>query len=164
MKLYNLFNEVILEEISKHEGLITETVSDDELKYAIMNRKAINIMYRDYPNKPPSKRYILPQVYGELFNGNYAIRALQISGASKRGNTNGVGKLFRIDRIEGWFPTEMTITANIDDYNPNGDKKYNLGKRTVDDTFKRIIIQGPASVNKKEVNPNDELNNNELNK
>lgn len=141
MKLYNLFEEVIFEESQKHLGLITEDVSDDDLISAIMNRKAVNILYRDFANQPPSKRYILPTVYGQLYNGNYAIRANQISGASKKGNNYASTKLFRIDRIEGWYPTNMTIYEPVDDYNPNGDKKGRFVKRLVVNTFKRIIAQ-----------------------
>ena len=141
MKLYNLFEEVIFEESQKHLGLITEDVSDDDLIYAIMNRKAVNILYRDFKDQPPSKRYILPTVYGQLFNGNYAIRAQQISGASKKGNKYASTKIFRIDRIEGWYPTNMTIYEPVDNYNPNGDKKGNFLPGQVVNTFKRIIAQ-----------------------
>ena len=86
MKLYNLFEELILEEINRHNGLITESVSFDEVKAAIDGRYNVNILYRDYEDQPPSKRYIQVYALGKTKSGNDAIRAYQIVGASKRGN------------------------------------------------------------------------------
>jgi hypothetical protein len=131
MKLYNLFQEVILEEIERHRGLITESVSFDEVKAAIDGRYNVNILYRDYEGQSPSKRYIQVYALGKTKSGNDAIRAYQIIGASKRGNKNGYWKIFRLDRIEGWFPTKMKWNKPISDvdpslpkYNQNGDKTF----------------------------------------
>lgn len=62
-------------------------------------------------------------------SGNDAIRAYQIFGASKKGNKNGFWKIFRLDRIEGWFPTKVRwarpvsdLNTNIPKYNANGDR------------------------------------------
>jgi len=154
MKLYNLFQEVILENI-ENEHLLTEGVADNDIIKAIQDSKGVNILYRDSPKLPPSKRYILPMVYGELHNGNYAIRAHQIQGGSKRGNKNAATKIFRVDRIDGWYPTNMKIRVPVDNYNPDGDKKFDLGSRTVQDTFKRIIAQAEPIVNKGNVNQNN---------
>lgn len=131
MKLYNLFQEVILENIKRHDGLITESVSYDEVNGAIDGKYNVNILYRDYENQQPSKRYIQVYALGKTKGGNDAIRAYQIIGASKRGNKNGYWKIFRLDRIEGWFPTKMKWNKPISDadpsvpqYNQNGDKTF----------------------------------------
>lgn len=130
MKLYNLFEEIIFEEKSK---LLTENVSDQEVDEAIKGKYNVNILYDDYPDAtpsvPPSKRYI--QVYNraETKSGNKAIRAYQIFGGSKTTPKSGAWKIFRLDRIRGWFPTKMKfynpvsdLSPNIPTYNKNGDR------------------------------------------
>lgn len=156
MKLYNLLEEIIFEEVNK--VILLEGVSSNDIISAINNKKAVNILYRDYIGQPPSKRYILPTVYGQLKNGNYGIRAQQIVGASKRGNTNASTKIFRVDRIDGWFPTNMTISEPVDNYNPNGDRKYDLNNGTVENTFVKIFAQATPNQNNGEIN--NELNKN----
>ena len=48
MKLYNIFKEVILEEIQKNSQLITEGVSEELVKDAIRGKYNVNIEYKDY--------------------------------------------------------------------------------------------------------------------
>lgn len=129
MKLYNLFEEIILEE----KRLLTENVSDQEINDAIKGKYNINILYDDYPDAAPSvapsKRYIQVYNFAETKAGNKAIRAFQIFGGSKTTPKQGAWKIFRIDRIRGWFPTKMKfynpvsdLDANIPTYNKNGDR------------------------------------------
>jgi len=129
MKLYNLFEEIILEEIERNRTLLTEGASFDDVKAAIDGKYNVNILYRDYEDQPPSKRYIQVYNLAKTKSGNDAIRAYQIFGASKKGNKNGFWKIFRLDRIEGWFPTKVRwarpvsdIELNIPKYNANGDR------------------------------------------
>lgn len=129
MKLYNLFEQVIFEEVEKNRRLISEGVSSDEVKAAIDGKYNVNILYRDYEDQPPSKRYIQVYNLSKTKGGNDAIRAYQIFGASKKGNKNGFWKIFRLDRIEGWFPTKVKwsepvsdIDSSIPKYNANGDR------------------------------------------
>lgn len=143
MKLYNLFESVILEEIDKARKLLAEGVSTDDVNAAINGKYNVNILYRDYPDQPPSKRYIQVYNLGKTKGGNDAIRAYQIFGASKRQNNKGYWKIFRLDRIEGWFPTKVKwvkpvsdFDASIPKYNPNGDRtmasvvnKVNINKQ-----------------------------------
>jgi hypothetical protein len=42
MKLYNIFEEVILEEITKNSQIISEGVSSDAVKAAIRNKVNVN--------------------------------------------------------------------------------------------------------------------------
>jgi len=129
MKLYNLFEEIILEE----KRLLAENVSDQEINDAIKGKYNINILYDDYPDVvpsvAPSKRYIQVYNLSETKAGNKAIRAFQIFGGSKTTPKQGAWKIFRLDRIRGWFPTKMKfynpvsdLDANIPTYNKNGDR------------------------------------------
>lgn len=145
MKLYNLFESVILEEIDAQRKLITESVSMDDVNAAIEGKYNVNILYRDYDDQPPSKRYIQVYNLSKTKAGNDAIRAFQIFGASKKGEKNGFWKIFRLDRIEGWFPTKVKwqkpvsdIEPSVPKYNPNGDrsmsqvmKKVNVNNQPV---------------------------------
>jgi predicted DNA-binding transcriptional regulator YafY len=145
MKLYNLFESVILEEIDAQRKLITESVSMDDVNAAIEGKYNVNILYRDYDDQAPSKRYIQVYNLSKTKAGNDAIRAFQIFGASKTGDKNGYWKIFRLDRIEGWFPTKVKwqkpvsdIEPSVPKYNPNGDrsmsqvmKKVNVNNQPV---------------------------------
>jgi hypothetical protein len=145
MKLYNLFEEVILE--GNNHQIISEGVSDNEIIKAIDGKYNVNIQYKDFENQPPSNRYIQIYTLGVLSNGLKAIRAYQISGGSKT-KANGEWKIFRLDRIVGLYPTNMKFSKPISDYspeigkyNPNGDKKGNFIKGQRVNTFTNIIKQ-----------------------
>ena len=136
MKLYNILETVILEEIQKH--LLSESVSMEDVKSAIDNKFTVNILYRDYENKPPSKRYIQVYNLSKTKAGNYAIRAYQLTGASKRNKKNGFWKIFRLDRIEGWYPTNFKWIKPVSDLD-NTIPKYNkLGDKTMSQVFHKI--------------------------
>jgi predicted DNA-binding transcriptional regulator YafY len=129
MKLYNIFENIILEELERNK-ILTESVSEDKVKAAIDGKYNVNILYRDYEDAPPSKRYIQVYQYGLTKAGNRAIRAYQIFGASKRNNPND-WKIFRLDRIEGWFPTKVKWSKPVSDldgsiatYNKDGDNSF----------------------------------------
>ena len=129
MKLYNIFESLILEEIEKKRRILSEGVSFDDVKAAIDGKFNVNILYRDYDDQPPSKRYIQVYNLSQTKGGNDAIRAYQIFGASKTGNGKGFWKIFRLDRIEGWYPTNMKwhkpvsdLDTSIPKYNMNGDR------------------------------------------
>jgi predicted DNA-binding transcriptional regulator YafY len=142
MKLYNLFQEVILEEIERQKSLMTESVSFDEVKAAIDGKYNVNILYRDYEGQPPSKRYIQVYNLSKTKSGNDAIRAYQIVGASKRGNNNGFWKIFRLDRIEGWFPTKMKWNKPISDVEPSVPKYNAGGDRTMSSVTHKANVGG----------------------
>jgi predicted DNA-binding transcriptional regulator YafY len=139
MKLYNLFESIILEEVEKAKKLITEGASSDQVNDAINGKYNVNILYRDYPDQPPSKRYIQVYNYAKTKGGNDAIRAYQIFGASKKGQNKGYWKIFRLDRIEGWFPTKVkwqqpvsNLDTSIPKYNQNGDRSMSTVMNKVD--------------------------------
>lgn len=144
MKLYNLYEEVILEEINRNQQLITEGVSIEDVKAAIDGRYNVNILYRDFEDAPPSKRYIQVYNLSKTKAGNDAIRAFQIFGASKKGNKNGFWKIFRLDRIEGWYPTKVKWTKAVSDVEPSVPKYNTTGDRSMSQvSYKVNLIRPP---------------------
>jgi len=148
MKLYNLLQEVILEEIEKNQRLISEGVSTDDVKLAIDGKYNVNILYRDYKNKPPSSRYIQVYNFSKTKAGNKAIRSYQIFGGSKqKTRATGFWKIFRLDRIVGWYPTKVKWVepvsnkdSSIPKYNSNGDK-------TMANVIYKVNVDQPQSKN-----------------
>jgi hypothetical protein len=69
--------------------------------------------------------------------GNDAISAWQIGGGSKQDEKNGYWKIFRLDRIEGWFPTKMKYYKPISDVDPSSPKYNQNGNKL----FSRVIHQ-----------------------
>ena len=108
------------------EDVINEAVSGSEVVDAINNRKAVLINYADKNASHTGKRYIEPYVYGVTKAGNPCIRAYQYWGDTKRGVPKW--KLFRLDRVQSWEPTEDTFELEpkargwaAQAYNNNGD-------------------------------------------
>ena len=135
MKLYNLFEDIILEEV---KNLLIESVDFNTVKDSIENKYNINIVYIDGDGVRTS-RYIQPYVLGDTLAGNKAIRAYQIFGGSRTMATKGEQaqggwRIFRLDRIVEWKPTKMRFTVPVSDlpsfmlnrgrFNPNGDKMF----------------------------------------
>ena len=150
MKLYNLLESIILEEIEKQRQLITEGVSINDVNAAIEGKYNVNILYRDYDDQPPSKRYIQVYNLSKTKAGNDCIRAFQIFGASKKGEKNGYWKIFRLDRIEGWFPTKVKWQKPVSDLEPSV-PKYNVnGDRSMSQVMNKVnvISQPQQNLNK----------------
>lgn len=143
MKLYNLFEEVIFEEVEKNLRLISEGVSADVVKAAIDGKYNVNILYRDYEDQPPSKRYIQVYNLSKTKGGNDAIRAYQIVGGSKKGNKNGFWKIFRLDRIEGWFPTNAKWYKPVSDIDPSIPKYNTNGDRSMSSVAYKVNVNQP---------------------
>ena len=106
MKLYKLFENIILEETA---SLLTENVSDEAVIDAINGKYFVNITYEDYPDAPPSKRYIQVYNFSDTIADNKAIRAYQVGGGSKTTPGRSAWKIFRLDRIRSWQPTKMKL-------------------------------------------------------
>jgi predicted DNA-binding transcriptional regulator YafY len=143
MKLYNLFEQVIFEEIEKNRRLISEGVSSDDVRAAIDGKYNVNILYRDYEDQPPSKRYIQVYNLSKTKGGNDAIRAYQIFGASKRDNKNGFWKIFRLDRIEGWFPTKVKWSEPVSNLDSNIPKYNSTGDRSMSSVAYKVNVNQP---------------------
>lgn len=143
MKLYKLFEEVILEQ----KQLLNESVSEAEVIAAINGKYNVNIIYDDYPDAnpsvPPSKRYIQVYNIGMTKAGNKAIRAYQIFGGSKTTPREGAWKIFRLDRITGWFPTKMKFTKAVSDlpsYPANSPKYNKFGDKTFAAVYNKVKV------------------------
>jgi hypothetical protein len=157
MKLYNLFEEIILEAVNG-EKLLTEGIDFNTVKDSIDNKYNVNIVYIDGDGVRTS-RYIQPYVLGDTSAGNKALRAYQIFGGSRTITTTGEGsggawRIFRLDRIVEWKPTKMKFSIPVSDlpsfmsdrgiFNPNGDKTFK--KVDAIAKFEDIPVQPKASI------------------
>lgn len=140
MKLYNLFESVILEEIGKHRQIISEGVSTDDVNAAINGKYNVNILYRDPGQDQPSKRYIQVYNFSKTKGGNDAIRAFQIFGGSKTGEAKGFWKIFRLDRIEGWYPTKVKWQKPVSDLDPSIPKYNTNGDRSMSQVMNKVNV------------------------
>src|SRR6478736_7742663 len=116
MKLYNLFQEVILEETQKRLNLLSEGISDSEVKAAIKGRYNVNIWYDEGDGIPPTKRYVQIYTLGLTIAGNLTMRAYQITGKSKHPHVKNSWKTFRLDRIQSFQPTNFRWYNPVSDY------------------------------------------------
>jgi len=151
MKLYNLFEEVIF------EGLITESVISSEQINAAINgefanngRKFIrryNVHYNDGTDEGSGWRQIEVYAYGKSSTGNDVIRIYQGFGDSKRKPREPHGwKLFRLDKITGWEPTNAKSWAPVDnDYDAN--KMKTQGDGSMSQTFNYVDFSETQNVN-----------------
>ena len=92
------------------QNILNESVSSDKVIDAINNRYQVIINYSDEESRAPKKRLIEPYVYGVSKAGNSVFRAFQYEGDTYRGKPKW--KLFRLDRVESWTPTEQHF--NVD--------------------------------------------------
>ncbi len=142
MKLYNIYESVILEEVEKQKRLLTENVSREAVIDAIKNKYNVNILYDDNPDAaipvPPSKRYIQVYNFSDTKAGNEAIRAYQIFGGSKTTPRQGAWKIFRLDRIRGWMPTTVKFAAPISTKGPNIPTYNQAGDRSMSRVYNKV--------------------------
>lgn len=113
-----------------------ESVDFNTVKDSIDKKYNVNIVYIDGDGVRTS-RYIQPYVLGDTLAGNKAIRAYQIFGGSRTmttKNEKGGWRIFRLDRIVDWKPTNMKFKVPVSDlpsfminrgrFNPNGDEMF----------------------------------------
>lgn len=148
------------------EDVINEAVSVSDVVRALDDRRAVLINYSDEDASHPGKRYIEPYVYGLTKAGNPCIRAYQYWGDTKRGTPKW--KMFRLDRIDSWEPTENTFEIEpkargwaAEAFNNNGDasmssvlKIVQLGKAPQTD-YERLKARTKQIQNSKPVNINN---------
>lgn len=108
------------------KNVLTESVTPNEVNAAIDDKIQVIINYSDEENRAPNKRLIEPYAYGMTKNGNAVLRAYQYDGDTFRGKPKW--KMFRLDRIQSWQPTEQHFNASpkergwqAEDYNEQGD-------------------------------------------
>jgi predicted DNA-binding transcriptional regulator YafY len=111
---------------NKLKSLILETAGRNEIMDAIDGKYRVNIHYAGDDNIAAGKRHIEVYAFGMTKSGNPVIRAFQLFGDTK--TIIPQWKLFRLDRITKWEPTNMKFHtpisnrgSNIPPFNPNGD-------------------------------------------
>lgn len=118
MKLYNIFEKLILEDVNRSEVI-----------KAIDSRYRVNIDYMGDEETESGKRTIEVYAFGLSKSGNLVIRAYQ--GFGKTTTVIPGWKMFRLDRINRWEPinikkgifnSPISDRTNVPDFNPNGDK------------------------------------------
>ena len=119
------------------QNILNESVSPSDVVDAIKNKYQVIITYSDEKNRAPKKRLIEPYVYGLSKAGNSVFRAYQYEGDTYRGIPKW--KLFRLDRITSWTPTDSHFNAeprergwNAENYNDNGDNSMTTVLTQVD--------------------------------
>ena len=129
MKLYNILQDIILEEISKDQQLINEGVLED-IKSAMGNTVYVWFKYKTEDGRI-TDRYVMLDKLGTSLANNKVVRLWQTGGQTtktkKNGSING-WKLFRLDRIipGSIKPTNMKYYEPVrsgQPYNATGDKK-----------------------------------------
>lgn len=121
------------------QNVLNEAVSSEDVNDAINNKFQVIINYRDDKSRAIEKRLIEPYVYGLSKAGNEVFRAYQYEGDTFRGKPKW--KLFRLDRVESWNPTNQHFNQqpnergwNAAHYNENdGSMSTVLNKVKFDD-------------------------------
>jgi hypothetical protein len=149
-----------------NESIVNEAVEPDKVIDAINNRNAVLINYADEEASHPGVRYVEPYVFGLTKAGNPCFRAYQYWGDTKRGVPKW--KLFRLDRVESWNPTNNTFDLEpnargwaAEAFNNNGDGSmsavYNIVK--LDDApltdYEKLKARTKQIKNNMSVNIND---------
>lgn len=138
------------------KNVLTESVTPNEVNAAIDDKIQVIINYSDEENRAPNKRLIEPYAYGMTKGGNAVLRAYQYEGDTFRGKPKW--KMFRLDRIQSWQPTEQHFNASpkergwqAEDYNEHGDNSmttvFNQVKFDYDQTSNNPYQKGSQLYN-----------------
>lgn len=109
LNLYNILQNVLNENVSQQDAID-----------ALNSKRVVMITYNDEKANPPlGKRWIEPCSLVDMNgHGKLALRAYAYNGASRRGEIPD-WRLFRLDRIQSWQPTNAKFTKAPDNrFNP----------------------------------------------
>ena len=122
LKLYNIFEDVILE----NKELITESITRGDIIEAIDSFYRYKIWYQGAKETNSSSlRYVDFYAYGKSSAGNDVVRVYQAGGYSTTG-TFGHWKLLRVDRILRMIPTGQHVGYKpIHMYGQSGTPPFN---------------------------------------
>lgn len=109
LKLYNIFESIILEETK----LLTEGISRQDIIAAIDSNKRYRVWYQGTKEVNASERLVDFYALGRSKAGNEVVRVFQPFGFTT--SENGKWKLLRLDRITRIEPTG-----------------YNIGKKSIE--------------------------------
>jgi len=135
MKLYNLFEDIILEEINKQRQIISEGVSVADINNAIngdANGKHyhVDLTYRK-DNGEITNRWVQVYDYVTTKAGNDAISAFVVTKNQNQNDIgNGVWRIFRLDRIEAFKISKVPFFKAISDRDPSVPKYNKTGNNT----------------------------------
>ncbi len=118
MKLYNILNNLILENNARQDVI-----------NAINNRNLVNIYYDDEDSNHSGQRTIEVYNFGMSRSGNLVIRAYQVAGDTSTFQPSW--KLFRLDRITRWEPSNLKFNTPRPNYNRMGDNSMMTVYNTV---------------------------------
>lgn len=118
MKLYNILNNLIIENNTR-----------DEVNNAINNRALVNIYYDGDDNTHSGQRTIEVYSFGMSRGGNLVIRAYQVAGDTNTFQPSW--KMFRLDRITRWETSNMKFSTPRPNYNRMGDNSMSTVYNTV---------------------------------
>jgi hypothetical protein len=129
MKLYNLFEQVILEEINKHRQVLSEGVSVDEINSVINGDDKgrhyhVSFNYRDDDGEVTS-RWVQIYDYATTTANNDAISAYEVSSKGGETSKRPGWKIFRLDRINNFKISKVPFYKPISDVNPSIKGKFN---------------------------------------
>ena len=119
LNLYNIYKNLIL-----------ESTEIDVVMDAINKHYYVNIMYDG--KTPNIRRYCQVYNFGKTSRANDTIRVFQVFGPGERG-----WKMFRLDKIIKWEPTQMTfpqpvsnMDSSIPEFKPH-DKNLSYGNTVI---------------------------------
>jgi hypothetical protein len=145
MKLYNLLNDIILEETT----LLTEGVNKSEIYDALKKHNRIKILYQGEYESRPEVRYIDVYAYGVSTGGNEVIRVYQAFGKT----TTDIGwKLMRLDRITNWQPTNYRFSEKALDNDPTIPKRNISGDNSMATVYAVARFEKSTPVQNNKVN------------
>lgn len=106
MNLYNLLNNLILEEASR-----------SEIQDAIEKHQTIRLYYEGDETEVRGWRWVEPYVFGVSLAGNDIIRVFQVEGVTD--TEQPAWKTFRTDKISRWIKTPKIFFQPISDRDPS---------------------------------------------
>lgn len=148
--------------------ILNESVEPKDINDAIKNQYQVIIKYSDEENHAPEKRVIEPYIYGLSKANNPVIRGYQYYGDTYRGVPHW--KLFRVDRITYWQPTENHFNDspknrgwNAEAYTENVDKDMSQvfsyvsfgNNNNDDDSLNALRLKTKQLQQSKPINVND---------
>ena len=120
------------------QEILSESVTPQDVNDAIDNKLQVIINYSDEENHAPKKRLIEPYAYGMTKSGNAVIRAFQYNGDTFRGIPKW--KLFRLDRITNWQPTEQHFNAQPKERGWNAEAYNEHGDNTMSNVLNQVVF------------------------
>lgn len=112
--------------VNNLKHIISEIAAVSDLQDSIKKRKVVVIYYNGRDNGGKGLRTIEPVCLGYSKKGNMVLRAWERDGASySESNENNIlpgWRLFRVDKIFTFSPTDDNFFEMRPNYNPNGDK------------------------------------------